>query len=400
VEEKTAMHSMEDITGGTSSRQSWLHLAAPDASERRKLSSGCGGRPLGIVAGEGIGPEVMAAALHVLDAVESVHPIRLQRQTGGGDIGISNGSGNEGALSSSTAEFFREIFDDGGAVMCGPGGGRFVYDLRRHFDLFCKIAPIRPIGALAGATPFKTEVLSDLDILIVRDNAGGVYQGNWSTRHDPLQGEVAEHRFSYSESQVEQIVTVGAKLAHSRRGRMDVVIKDGGVPTISNLWRRTAERVASAQGVTCAFCNTDFAAYDLVRRPARFDVLVTPNLVGDILADLAAAFLGSRGLSYSANFSACGRAVYQTGHGAAHDLAGTDRANPVGQILAMAMMLRESYGLQDAAHLIEQAIEDTYRSGHRTDDIAEAGCRRVGTRQMGELISQAVIDARRVSVPV
>ena len=114
------MHPMQDMTGSTLSRQSLLHFAAPEASERQKLSSGCGGRPLGIVAGEGIGPEVMAAAMQVLDAVESVHPIRLQRQTGGGDVGISNGGSDEGALSSSTAEFFREIFDGGGAVLCGP----------------------------------------------------------------------------------------------------------------------------------------------------------------------------------------------------------------------------------------------------------------------------------------
>jgi 3-isopropylmalate dehydrogenase len=351
-------------------------------------------RVLGIVYGEGIGPEVMKAALQVLDATESIHPLHLKRETGGSDVGTMQ----DGVLSPDTQQFFQEIFDAGGAVLCGPGGGRFVYDLRRRFDLYCKIAPVRPVPTLIASTPFLAESATDLDLMIVRDNAGGIYQGSWSVRRDH-QGEVAEHQFSYTEKQVERIVTVGAKLAKVRRGRMDVVIKEGGVPTISALWRRTAQRVAEAHGVTCGFCNADFAAYDLIRRPQRFDVLVTPNMVGDILADLAAIFLGSRGLSYSANFSSCGKAVYQTGHGAAHDLAKSDRANPVGQLLAMAMMLRESYGLAHAASLVEQAIEQVYRAGYRTDDLDAPGCRRVGTSQMGELISQAVIERGRVTVP-
>jgi 3-isopropylmalate dehydrogenase len=375
-----------------------LELIAPSASSVSRGRNSTNARLLGIVPGEGIGPEVLAAALHVLDAVESARPMNIVRRTGG-EIGLAANGHNDGALTDDTAEFFRQLFDDGGAILCGPGGGRFVYDLRRRFDLFCKLAPLKPIGPLSRTTPLKSESLKDLDILVVRDNAGGIYQGHWNTRHDAQLGcRVAEQHFSYSERQVEQIVTVGARLARTRRGRIDVVIKDGGIPTISDLWRGVSQRVAAAEGVACSFCNVDFAAYDLLSRPQRFDVLITPNLVGDILADLGALFLGSRGLSFSANFSSCGRAVYQTGHGAAHDLAGSDRANPVGQIQTMAMMLRESYGLADAAAMVERAIEDVYKAGYRTDDLPEPGCRRVGTRQMGELIAQAVLDAARVPV--
>lgn len=120
-------------------------------------------------------------------------------------------------------------------------------------------------------------------------------------------------------------------------------------------------------------------------------MLVTPNLVGDMLADLGAVFLGSRGMSYSGNFSMEGRAAYQTGHGAARDLAGTDRANPLAQILSLAMLLRESFGLSDEAALVELAMGDILEAGWRTDDLAEPGCRRVGTRQMGELVAESVV---------
>jgi 3-isopropylmalate dehydrogenase len=143
----------------------------------------------------------------------------------------------------------------------------------------------------------------------------------------------------------------------------------------------------------------DYAAYLMMQDPQRFDVLVTPNLLGDVLADLGAIYLGSRGLSYSANYSASGHAVYQTGHGAAKDLAGTDRANPVGQILSMAMMLRESYCLHEEASLIERAVDHVYAQGYRTDDLPEPHCRRVGTRQMADLVAQAVMSLGRAAVP-
>jgi 3-isopropylmalate dehydrogenase len=151
--------------------------------------------------------------------------------------------------------------------------------------------------------------------------------------------------------------------------------------------------------VECIFLNADHAAYRLIQHPSEFDVLVTPNLFGDLLADLAAALLGSRGMSYSFNFSDDGRAVYQTGHGAAADLAGTDRANPAAQILSLAMMLRHSFALEQEAQLVEQAVEEVFRAGWRTDDLAEPDCRRAGTRQIGELVARAVVELADAGVP-
>jgi 3-isopropylmalate dehydrogenase len=346
---------------------------------------------LGILPGEGVGPEVIGAALRILDALESVGQPRFTRLTGGA-IGFEADPAHDGQMTENVATFCQDIFDRGGALLCGPGRGRFVYDLRRRFDLFCKLAPIIPNPALHQVTRFKPEVLRNVNILIVRDNVAGVYQGQWAERVDPNEGRVAEHRFSYSEAQVQRIVEVGVRLAKARQRRMQVVIKVGGVPGISELWRGVSTRVAADSGVACVFLNADLAAYRLIQYPQEFDVLVAPNLMGDVLADLGAVLLGSRGLSYSGNFSGDGRAVYQTGHGAALDLAGTDRANPLAQILSLAMMLRESYGLAEGALLVEQAVNKVLQAGWRTDDLAETGCRAAGTRQMGDLIAQAIVD--------
>lgn len=346
-------------------------------------------RLLGILPGEGIGPEVIHSALLQLDALESISPMAIERRIGG-PIGHSAKGAHEGQITPDSEAFFQNIFDAGGTLLCGPGGGRFVYDLRKRFDLFCKLAPIKPSPALSLATRFKPEVISRIDILVVRDNAGGLYQGQWQTRHDPTHGRIAEHAFSYSEPQVQRIVDAGAALARLRRHRMHVILKDGGVPAISNLWRDIAQSAAKRANIACHFLNADHAAYQLIQYPREFDVIVTPNMVGDILADLAAVFLGSRGLSYSGNFSADGCAVYQTGHGAAYDLAGTDRANPVAQILSLAMLLRESFGLPTHATAIEHAVDQVWRQGWRTDDLCEPGTTTIGTREMAQRIADQI----------
>jgi 3-isopropylmalate dehydrogenase len=357
-----------------------------DSTASAKAPGGRRQPVLGILPGEGIGPEVVGAALRALDALESVHPIKFDRVVG------NHSASHDGNLTNEETAFCRDIFDRGGVLFCGPRGGRFVYDLRRQFDLFCKLVPIRPLHALHNFTQFKPHVLRGVDILIVRDNAGGVYQGQWQDRIDPAAGRLSEHRFCYSEKQVQRIVAAAAKLAQGRRNRLHVVIKAGGVPGISQLWRDVADQVAAETKIDCEFLNVDHAAYRLIQHPNEFDVLVTPNLFGDVLGDLGAALLGSRGMSFSANFSDDGRACYQTGHGAAFDLAGSDRANPAAQILSLAMMLRESFGLDDAAMLVERAVQEVFLSGWRTDDLAMPASRSVGARQMADLIAKAVLE--------
>jgi len=162
------------------------------------------------------------------------------------------------------------------------------------------------------------------------------------------------------------------------------------VPSISRLWSERSELLAAGTGVALDVMEIDNAVYQLIARPAEFDVVVSPNMFGDVIADAGALLLGSRGLSFSGNFSSDGKAVYQTGHGAAHDIAGTDRANPLGQMLSLAMMLEESFALPSAAAAIRLAINDVLASGKRTRDIAEAHDTVLGTQAMTEQVRAAL----------
>jgi 3-isopropylmalate dehydrogenase len=299
------------------------------------------------------------------------------------------------ALTDEVAAFCEGVFGDGGAVLCGPGGGRFVYDLRRRFDLFCKISPLKPVGCLFEAGPLKARCVEGVDILIVRENVGGVYQGDWRETAHERDGRVCEHAFRYSEVQVRRLLEAAASLAAQRRGRLAVVVKDGGIPAISALWRDVGRDAASRSGVAATFVDIDLAAYRLVSDPLAFDVLAAPNLFGDVLADVGAVLVASRGMSFSGNFAPNGAAVYQTNHGSAIDLAGQGRANPVGQIASAAMMLRESFGFEREAAWIEAAVEEVLRLGFRTFDIAEPGATVVGTAELGRRIAAEV--ARRAN---
>jgi 3-isopropylmalate dehydrogenase len=288
------------------------------------------------------------------------------------------------------AAFCGDVFARGGAVLAGPGGGRFVYELRRQFDLFCKLSPLRPFEPLLDAGRMKAGTVVGTDILIVRENVGGVYQGEWRERSDEREGRICEHSFRYSEPQVRRLLDVAARLAAERRGKLSVVIKEGGIPSVSALWRDVGREAAALAQVEVAFLDIDLAAYRLLQEPLAFDVIATSNLFGDVLADLGAVLLSSRGLSFSGNFSTDGSAVYQTNHGSALDLADQGRANPIGQISSLAMMLRESFGLLREAAWIEEATAEVLRHGFRTFDVAEPGTTLVGTAEMGERIAATV----------
>jgi 3-isopropylmalate dehydrogenase len=356
---------------------------------------GRNGRPaqtrglIGVLGGEGIGPDVMGAALEVLEAARSAGGSDFEIRQGGAigrDAELMTGR----ALTEEVAAFCAGLFDEGGVLLCGPGGGRFVYDLRRRFDLFCKISPLKPMGCLLEAGRLKSRCVEGVDILIVRENVGGVYQGDWRETAHERDGRVCEHAFRYSEVQVRRLLDAAASLAAQRRGNLAVVVKEGGIPAVSALWRDIGNDAASRAGVAPSFVDIDLAAYRLVADPLSFDVLAAPNLFGDVLADVGAVLLASRGMSFSGNFAESGAAVYQTNHGSALDLAGQGRANPIGQIASTAMMLRESFGLAREAAWIEDAVEETLRLGFRTFDIAEPGATIVGTAELGQRIAAEV----------
>jgi 3-isopropylmalate dehydrogenase len=175
------------------------------------------------------------------------------------------------------------------------------------------------------------------------------------------------------------------------------VTKPGGVPAISAIWEDRLRRLNQGKNVETRILEVDNAVYQLIANAHEFDVIVSPNMFGDVLADCGALLLGSRGMSFSGNFGPAGRAVYQTGHGAARDLAGTDRANPIGQILSLAMMLRESFAWQKGAQVIEEAIEKTLAEGYRTLDISAPSCKVVGARELGRCICDTLQDLVSVS---
>jgi 3-isopropylmalate dehydrogenase len=355
----------------------------------REASTNDGVCTIGVLPGEGIGPEVIGAALGLLPAIERAGGVRFEVRVGS-EIGRDAERLTGRPLPDGVAKFCESVFADNGAILAGPGGGRFVYELRRRFDLFCKISPVLVSEVFANAGRLKAAAVRGTDILVVRENAGGIYFGEARESARSGEGRICEHTFRYSEREVRRIVEVGAALAAGRRKMLTVVVKDGGLPALTALWRETAEAVTARAGLRVAFVNIDLVAYQLVQHPTTFDVIVADNLFGDVLADVAAVLLGSRGLSYSGNFSAAGAAVYQTNHGGASDIAGEDRANPIGQIQSLTMMLRESFGLWQEAAWIDQGVEEVVRLGFRTFDMADEGTTLIGTREMGERIASAV----------
>jgi 3-isopropylmalate dehydrogenase len=373
------------LAGSSSKKLS--DLLADSAPERNFITPVS--RPLiGVLQGTGIGQEVIGATLRVLSAVEQTTGVQFELRHGG-LIGEEAEARFGKSLTDSVVEFCANIFADGGAILSGPGGGRYVYDLRRQFDLFCKFVPIRPFRELARAGRIAPQHLENVDMLLVRDNVGGVYQGKWNCSED-ANGKFTEHSFSYSEAQVQRLVEVAARAAASRRGKLHVIVKEGGVPGISALWREVGLDLAKKYEIRAAIMNIDLAAYALIQHPTQFDVIVAPNLFGDILADIAGVLVGSRGVTFSGNFDSQRNAVYQTNHGCAHDLAGSDVANPAGQMFSLAMLLRESFGLDEAAKKIENAIREVWRQGWRTADLAEPDCRTIGTQAITDRIVEQI----------
>jgi 3-isopropylmalate dehydrogenase len=342
---------------------------------------------LGSLPGEGSCPEIVEATLRILATVLAGSSARVDVRRYHGPVSA------DGRCDESTAAFCASTFANGGAVLAGAMSGRFVYDMRRRFRLFCKLSPVQVWDELALAGKLRPEVVRGVDILLVRENASGLYQGEWNETREGERGRVAWHRFHYAEDEVRAILEVAAALAVARRGGLCVVLKDGGVPGISRLWRECAEEIGRARSLAPQVLNVDYAAYRLVQHPSEFDVVVAPNLLGDVLADLGGVLLGSRAVTFSGNFAGDGAAVYQTNHGAALDLTGTDRANPAGQVLSLAMLLRESFGLPREAALVESALRQVWRDGFTTSDLSLPEARVVGTREMCERIAET---ARRL----
>jgi 3-isopropylmalate dehydrogenase len=355
-----------------------------------------------ILAGDGIGPEVMAEAVRILDTVETKFGFavaRTEHLVGGAAI---DATGHP--LPPATVH----ACEQADAILFGSVGGPkwenlppdiqpergALLPLRKHFGLFANLRPGVCLPALTHASPVKQELIADgFDVLCVRELTGGVYFGSPKGRHEENGEPVALDTMIYKKSEIERIARVAFTAAMGRQKRLLSVDK-ANVLASSVLWRETVNEIAREfPEVELSHMYVDNAAMQLIRRPASFDVLVTENLFGDILSDEMAMISGSLGMLPSASLGNQGSnglyfGMYEPSGGSAPDIAGQGVANPIAQILSLAMLLRFSLGEAAAADAIERAVAQTIAAGLRTGDIATGrdGETRVGTAAMGEAV--------------
>jgi 3-isopropylmalate dehydrogenase len=346
---------------------------------------------IGVLPGEGASPEAVDAALAVLRAADEKLGLGLRFEHGG-RIGTQSFQDCGRYLSDEVATFCGDIFSRGGAILAGAGGGRFVYDTRKRFDLYYKINPIRSFPELKGGRRLVLE--REVDLLVVRENKSGLYHGEDVVHRDEQGGRVVRRTFECVESDVRRLLRAAAARARSRTGRLAVVCKQAALGAVDQVWREVAAEEAGAAGVNLTCLDIDLAAYRLVQEPETFDVIATANCFGDVLADLGGVICGGRGTTYGASFSESGSGVFQTNHGAAYDLAGTDQVNPVGQILSGGLLLAEHLGRSDGFALIEGAVRRVWGEGWRTADLRGHEGRVLGARAFTDRVVAAVAETR------
>jgi 3-isopropylmalate dehydrogenase len=331
---------------------------------------------IAVLGGDGIGPEVTAQAVRVLEAVaaRSGHQFEfVEGLVGGAAIGASGSP-----LPPRTIDACRTSE----AVLLGAVGGprwsdpsarvrpeQGLLDLRRILGLFANLRPVRTIESMLEASPLKASVIRGADLMVVRELTGGIYFGRKSrTAHE------AEDVCSYTAAEIERVTRVAARLARQRRKRI-VSVDKANVLETSRLWRSVVGRVLSAEfpDVELEHMLVDAAAMHLLRRPTSFDVLLTENMFGDILTDEASMIAGSMGLLPSASLGVGTIGLYEPIHGSAPDIAGRGIANPYGTILSAALLLRHSLELPQLAVAVETAVERALDDRVWTADIAPAG---------------------------
>lgn len=353
---------------------------------------------ISILAGDGIGPEIIAEAEKVLAVLQSDHglPLELEHAPVGGAGYDAHGH----PLPEVTLAATRAA----DAVLLGSVGGpkweglertlrpeQGLLGLRSELALFSNLRPAILYPQLAEASTLKQEVVSGLDIMIVRELTGGIYFGQPRGIRTRADGQrEGFNTLVYSESEIERIGRSAFETARKRSGRLCSVDK-ANVLECSELWREVITRLGDEYSdVELSHMYVDNAAMQLVRAPKQFDVMVTTNMFGDILSDAAAMLTGSIGMLPSASLDQNGKGMYEPIHGSAPDIAGQGVANPLATILSVAMMLRYSLDEPALATRVEQAVGHVLDSGLRTPDIASGETRTVGSREMGDAVVTAL----------
>jgi 3-isopropylmalate dehydrogenase len=361
--------------------------ALPDLRENARVNA-----KIALLPGDGIGPEIIGQAERVLVTVAKRfgHHFTFERHLiGGAAIDVAGD-----ALPPVTLDACRSS----DAILLGAVGGpkwddpsakvrpeQGLLRIRKELGLFANLRPIRVVPALLSASPLRSEIVEGTDILFFRELTGGIYFGPSGRKQ--LDGEEAAYNeMVYKVSEIERIVRAAAEAARGRRRKLTSVDKANVLET-SRLWRAVTNRVMHEEFPDIAFEHilVDAMAMHLLARPRTFDVVVTENMFGDILTDEASMLPGSLGLLPSASLGTPGPGLYEPIHGSAPDIAGKGIANPLATILATAMLLRHSLGLEDEANAVERAVDSVLAAGYRTADIAAGGAS-IGTSEMGALV--------------
>ena len=346
-----------------------------------------------VLPGDGIGPEVTAEAVRVLKALDL--KIEMEEALLGGCAVDATGD----PYPEATQKLAREA----DAVLLGAIGGpkwdnypreqrpeRGILRIRKDLNLFANLRPAILYPELANASTLKPEVVSGLDILIVRELTGDIYFGQPRGVREENDERVGVNTMVYSESEIRRIGHVAFQAAQKRNKRLCSVDKMN-VLECMQLWRDVMIEVSKDYpDVELSHMLVDNAAMQLVRNPKQFDVMVTGNIFGDILSDEASMLTGSIGMLPSASLNETNKGLYEPSHGSAPDIAGQGLANPLATILSAAMMLRYSFNLEEPAVRIENAVKKVLAQGYRTGDIYERGTNKVGTQEMGDAVLAAL----------
>ena len=350
-----------------------------------------------LLPGDGIGPEIMAVARQLLDAVSSSHGFSLvyDVQPMGGVAIDATGE----PLPNSTLEACKSA---DAVLLAAIGSPQYdslpreqrpesgLLGLRSALGLFANLRPVKIIPALIDASTLKREVIEGVDLMVVRELTGGVYFGTPKGRVE-AEGRVrAFNTMAYFDDEIDRIAKVAFELAVARSGRLCSVDK-ANVLDVSQLWRdQVTAMAADYPAVELSHMYVDNAAMQLVRNPRQFDVLLTSNLFGDILSDEAAMLSGSIGMLPSASLGSSGPGLFEPIHGSAPDIARQDKANPMAMVLSAAMMLRVGLQQDAAATALETAVDRVLAAGYRTGDLMGEGCTQLGCQAMGEQLLAAL----------
>jgi 3-isopropylmalate dehydrogenase len=352
---------------------------------------------IAVLPGDGVGPEVIAEAIKVLEVFRR-EGLRLELEqalVGGAAYDASGDPLPEATL---------ELATKADAILFGAVGGprydalprekrpeQALLRLRKELNLFANLRPASVFPELAEASPLKSEVVAGLDILIVRELTGDIYFGR-PRGIRTLEGGMREgfDTMRYTDEEIRRIAHAGFRAALKRNRRLCSVDKANVLET-SQLWREVVSAVGKEYAaVELTHMYVDNAAMQLLKNPRQFDVIVTGNMFGDILSDEASMLTGSIGMLPSASLDEKGKGLYEPIHGSAPDIAGKDLANPLAAILSAAMMLRHSFDQDRVASRVEIAVKKVLAQGYRTADILQRGTRKVGTREMGDAVIAAL----------